>query len=635
MIHRRVQWRARPTLAAFFFALAVASSSCTKVDDPTLARVADARFSAPEPTQRERGYAPHRNVFFGDLHIHTAYSFDAYTMGVRALPDDAYTYAKGGTIQHGAGYPIRALQPLDFAAVTDHAEYLGVARSRGVADPEETTLADVLKTGIPWRITWHFLRTTFTKMSSNDTRHATFDGGKEQTSIDAWNDIIAAAERHNAPGRFTTFVAYEWSSMPDEDNLHRNVVYRSAAVPKIPFSSLDSEDPADLWSALETQRAQGMDVFAIPHNSNVSNGRMYARETLQGRPLTKEYAKRRMRNEPVSEIFQVKGSSETHPILSSEDEFAGFEIYDTRLSAKGDKSQPSGSYARDALRSGLELSAHLGFNPYRFGFIGSSDSHNASSSVEENNYHGKLPLLDGTIGIRLGKTLLLPDNQNRGLQWSAAGLAAVWAEENTRDSLFDAMQRKETYATSGPRITVRLFAGWDFDEHFLDQANAIEEAYAKGVPMGGDLPPAPKSPTATPRLLVIALKDPIGANLDRIQIVKGWVDRTGQSQERIYDVAASDGRSINPATHRVAPLRSTVDVERATYENTTGAAQLQTVWVDPNFNPKVEAFYYARVIEIPTPRWSTYDAVALGVTPPSPGTLQERAVTSAIWYRPS
>ena len=614
-------------------------NACRHIDDPSLQPVSDPRYAEPPPKLREIGHDPLRNVFFGDLHVHTAYSYDAYTLGTRALPDDAYVYAKGGTIDHAVGYPIRAIRPLDFAAVTDHAEYLGVARDRDLADGQaDASLRDVLETGSPFRITAHFMRVALTKMGSGDTRDKSFGGGSAEVATHAWQQIVEAAERHNQPGRFTAFIGYEWSSMPREDNLHRNVIYRSALVPKIPFSSLDSENPEDLWRALDNQRGKGMEMIAIPHNANVSNGMMYRDVTFDGSPLSSDYARRRMRNEPVSEIFQVKGSSETHPILSNTDEFAGFELYDQMLRAKGGLSEPKGSYARDAFETGLELSRRDGFNPYRFGVIGSSDSHNASSSVEEDNYHGKLPMIDGTVGIRLGLTLLLPRKQNRGARWSAAGLAAVWAEENTRESLFDAMRRKETYATSGPRMTVRFFGGWNFAVDLPNQEGWLASAYSDGVPMGGTLSgdrdrPSPGA-NAAPRFVVVAAKDPIGANLDRIQVVKGWVDQHGKARERIYDVIASDGRQRNPQTNRVSPLESTVNTKTATYSNSIGANQLSVVWQDPDFDAKAEAFYYARVLEIPTPRWSTYDATKMGIDAPEPSAIQERAVTSAIWYQP-
>lgn len=617
--------------------LAVASLllvACGRVDDPTLDPPPDPRLDAPPRPLRDLGRDPLRNVFWGDLHIHSSHSYDAYTFGVRALPDDAYVYAKGGTIRHAVGYPIRATRPLDFAAVTDHAEYLGAARAAAEARGDaEHRLRAVLESGSRLRITWHFLRTTLGQMGSRETREETFGTGSRAVADNAWRDIVGAAARHDEPGRFTTFVGYEWSSMPAEQNLHRNVIYRSGRAPERPFSSRDSEDPEDLWRALEVQRGQGMEMIAIPHNGNVSNGLMYDRAALDGSPLDAAYATARMKNEPISEILQVKGASETHPVLSSEDEFADFEIYDRVMSTDAPPSEPRGSYARDALRTGLEMSAAHGWNPYRFGVIGSSDSHNASSSVEENAFHGKLPLIDGTAGLRLGESLLLPRDQVRGLQWSAAGLAAIWAEENTRASLFDAMRRKETYATSGPRIVVRFFGGWAYPDDLVDDSGFVGKAYAAGVPMGGDLD-GPAT-TAAPRFAVSALKDPVGANLDRIQIVKGWVDTEGASHERVYDVTASDQRRADDRTRRVAPVGSTVDVATATYRNTIGAARLAVVWTDPDFDPEREAFYYARVLEIPTPRWSTYDAVRLGVTPPEPSAIQERAVTSTIWYRPT
>jgi hypothetical protein len=519
--------------------------------------------------------------------------------------------------------------------VTDHAEFLGVARAMAEADPAgHAELRDVLATRSPWRITWNYLRTTFSKMASSETRKEVFGRGDHASaSSSAWREILASAARHDQPGRFTTFVGYEWTSMPNEYNLHRNVIYRSGRAPEVPFTSLDSENPEDLWRALEEQRQQGFEMIAIPHNGNVSNGLMYDRVTFDGAPLSANYAALRMKNEPISEILQVKGQSETHPLLSSEDEFANFELYDQVMSRSLEFSEPRGSYARDALRRGLEMSQRDGFNPYRFGVIGSSDGHNASSPVEEDRYHGKLPLIDGSVGIRLGESLLIPQDQNRGGQWSAMGLAAVWAEQNTRAALFDAMRRKETYATSGPRIQLRFFGGWSFEDSLIADPAAVEKAYAGGVPMGGTL--SARAREGAPRFLVIALKDPAGAHLDRVQIIKAWVDLSGASHERIYDIAASDGRKPDPATHRVAPVGNTVNVANATYTNTIGSAQLRALWTDPDFDPTRETFYYARVLEIPTPRWSTFDARRMGVPAPEPTSLQERAISSAIWYEPT
>ncbi len=608
-------------------AVACLLAACSKVEDPSLFPVFDKSTAAPPPFKAKVAANPDRNLFWGDLHIHTSLSTDAYTMGVRTLPEDAYIFARGGEIEHGAGYSIRISRPLDFAAVTDHSEYLGVVRH---LDPElplsQRSLRQRLLNDSPLRNTLAFLRTVGGfDLDSVGVPEA------DQISRQAWQEIIETAQQFNEPGRFTTFVGYEWSSMPEDQNLHRNGIYRSENVPDVPFSSVDSEDPRDLWAALEQQRAQGMDNLAIPHNGNVSGGRMYDRVAFDGSAFDADYAERRMRNEPLSEIFQVKGSSETHPLSSEEDAFAGFEIYDHLLSQKLTRSRPEGSYIRDALRTGIEMAHSEGFNPYRFGVIGSTDSHNASSPADENNYHGKLPLLDGSAGIRLGKSMLLPEQRQLGKQWSAAGLAAVWAEENTRDSLFDAMRRKETYATSGPRMTVRFFGGWRYPDDLVERDNRIALAEKTGVAMGGELP---ASEGDAPSFAVWALKDPESGNLDRIQIIKGWVDESGQSHEQIYDVALSGQRQPDPDTGEVPAVGNTVDAKTATYHNSIGASQLAAVWTDPDFDPRREAFYYARVIEIPTPRWSTYDAVKLGVEPVDPVSIQERAVTSAIWYRP-
>lgn len=610
----------------------VTLSACSKVEDPSLYPEFDPDTIEAPPAKPAVPFSETRNVFWGDLHIHTSLSFDAYTMGVRALPDEAYTYMKGGTIEHGMGYAIKASRPLDFGAVTDHAEFLGVAREMDKGNDGSNELRAVMETGNPLRITLNFLMTIFSQMGSSETRLETFgQPGMETVSRAAWQEIIDSAERHNTPGVFTSFIAYEWTSMPNEDNLHRNVIYKTSKVPDYPVTSLESDNPEDLWDTLDRQREQGMEVFAIPHNANVSNGLMYRATDFNGAPLSKDYAQQRLFNEPISEILQVKGASETHPILSSNDEFAGFEIYDQRLASDGGMSEPKGSYMRDALRTGIELSHSEGFNPYRFGVIGSSDSHNANASVEEDNYQGKLPMIDGSAGLRLGETLLLPKEQNRGGRWSAMGLAAVWAGENTRASLFDAMRRKETYATSGPRMTVRFFGGWSFNADFFEQENILEQAYSQGVPMGGAL--APRDNQSAPGFIVWAAKDPAGANLDRIQIIKGWVDVEGNSQERIYDVSASGNRQPT-AKGKLPAVGNTVDVAKASYTNTIGAAQLSALWRDPNFDPRQEAFYYARVIEIPTPRFSTFDALKLGVEAPAPASIQERAITSAIWYQP-
>jgi hypothetical protein len=603
--------------------------ACSPVEDPTLFPVFDPATAEQPPAKPAVANNPLRNLLWGDLHIHTSYSTDAYTMGVRATPDDAYIFTRGGSIEHAAGYAIRIDRPLDFAAVTDHAEYLGTARlDETVLVLEERSLRDRLLNDGPLLNTIAFVRSTM-PIAGGDLSAGTPE--VNQVGMDAWQLMIDTAQRHNEPGVFTTLVAYEWTSMPDSQNLHRNVIYRDTNVPRIPFSSLDSDNPEDLWDALDAQREEGKRVLAIPHNGNLSNGLMYARRQFDGSAIDDDYARQRLRNEPISEILQIKGSSETHPLLSPEDEFADFELVTEQLSAEGDFSEPRGSYARDALRAGLEMSHSEGFNPYQFGVIGSSDSHNASTSVEEDNHHGKLPVMDGTAALRLGEALLMPDKYLRQRRWGSAGLAAVWAQENTRESIFDALLRRETYATSGPRISLRFFGSFEYETAMMNGTEWLSVAYELGVPMGGELPAAVAS--QVPRFSLWVAKDPEGANLDRLQVIKAWVDSNGVSHENIVDLAVSDNRSPG-VDGRFPPVGNTVDVATATYSNSIGSEQLAGFWEDPDFDPDQEAFYYARAIEIPTPRWSTYDAMRLGVVAPVPTSLQERAISSAIWYRP-
>jgi len=474
-------------IAAFAFLV-----GCQPVEDPSLFAEVSQRPAAKAANKPEEPN-PLNKVYFGDLHIHTSYSTDAFTMGVRGLPDDAYNYAKGESIEHPLGFPIQIRQPLDFAAVTDHAEYLGVLRAM---DPpmilKDRSMRERLLEDGPLLNTLTFLRiATFFSLGDVDAAQAT------PISKATWAATIDSAERHNEPGRFTAFIGYEWSSMPNDQNLHRNVIYRDNRVPELPFSSLESQDPRDLWTQLERERERGMDNLAIPHNGNLSDGRMYSKNTFAGEPIAAQYAQRRMRNEPISELFQVKGASETHPTLSPDDPFADFDIVNQMLSNETRDSEPRGSYVRDALKTGLSIERKIGFNPYQFGVIGSSDGHTASSPVEEDNYTGKLPLLDGSAAIRMGEAYLLLDERNPSSEWGAAGVAAVWAPQNTREALFDAMRRKETYATSGPRITLRFFAGAEFDTELLEQAEWVAAAYELGVPMGGELAAPEDSPAVS------------------------------------------------------------------------------------------------------------------------------------------
>lgn len=606
---------------------AIVLVACSPVEDPGLYPVFDPATASPIPAKTPTLSNPQRNLYWGDLHIHTSYSTDAWTMGVRATPEDAYTFTRGGEIEHAGGYGIRMKRPLDFAAVTDHAEYLGLLRAKQPDLPlRDRGFSERIRSDGPLAITIALLRTTyFFSLDNVDSL------GWQEHARSAWDDSVAAAERHYRPGEFTTFAAYEWTSFPDSQNLHRNVIYQSSAVPELPYSSFDSQDPRELWAELERQRAQGMDNFAIPHNGNVSNGLMYDSVAFDGEAMDTTYAQTRMRNEPISEIFQIKGSSETHPALSPGDEFAGFEIVDELMSREAGPSAPEGGYFRDALRRGIEMSHAEGFNPYRFGVIGSSDSHNASSSVEEDNHHGKLPILDGSASTRLRTSLYMPQKMPGGTIWSSAGLAAVWAQENTRESLFEAMRRKETFATSGPRMLVRFFGAWDYSPDLFTDNDWVHTADLSGVPMGGEMPATGRSDA--PTFAVWAIRDPLSGNLDRLQIIKGWMLPDGSSREKVFDVVWSGDRELD-ANGQLPPVGNTVDVGNASYSNTIGAEQLKAVWVDPEFDPALEAFYYARVIEIPTPRWSTYDARALGIEAPEPATLQERAVTSPIWYHP-
>ncbi len=619
----------------FIFIFLLASlAACGAVDDPSLfpeyrepAQLAEVEL--PQTQQNSD-----RNLYFGDLHIHTGLSTDAYVMGVRSRPDDAYRFAKGHTLQHAAGYPIQIARPLDFAAVTDHSEYLGQAMAERVDMPtSRKSLRQILLDGNPLSITWAWLKTTLTIRSNG------FGAGMDQLNVatnrSAWQETIDAAERHYQPQRFTTFVGYEWSASVGDiaTHIHRNVIYRGSDVSDLPFSSIDSSRPEDLWEFLKKEEAKGNVAIAIPHNANVSRGNMYPTQDSNGNKLNKNYADLRTHFEPVSEILQIKGASETHPLLSPLDEFAEYGVAQMQPGEKTSLQTVTGSYLRDALRKGLVFSRQEGFNPYRIGVIGASDSHNASSPADENDYTGKLPMMDGSAGLRTGKALLLPDGVNPVTSWSSGGLAGVWALENTREALFDALRRRETYATSGPRIKLRMFGGWHFKRSLLDDPSWVTSAYEMGVPMGSLLPPH-TGPTP-PTFVVAALKDELGANLDRIQIVKGWVDENGSSHEKIFDIAAASRKADTGSIGKLPPIGSTVDLASASYKNTIGASSLTGFWRDPEFDPTQNAFYYARVLEIPTPRWSTYDAVRLGIPPMQPAVIQERAISSSIWYSPA
>jgi len=578
---------------------------------------------------------PERHAFFGETHVHTSWSLDAFAMGnTLTTPGDAYKYFKGEPIQHPLGFDVKIDTPLDWAGVTDHSEYAGVvnlANEPGSAVskiPEAAPLILQAKTKQEMERVALYAINTLASGPPIEALMAPAIAGE------VWKRNVALADQANEPGKFTAFCSYEWTSMPNNMNLHRNIFFEDCAkVPAMPFSALDSKHPVDLWTWMDGQRKAGNELLAISHNANLSDGRMFPTEVdTKGRPIDAAYATSRARNEPLIEIKQLKGSSETHPLLSPNDEYANFELLSVLLgNPPGRVPHIVGSYARQALKDGLALDDSQGFNPFKFGFGAASDSHNTVVPYRQDNFFGGHTFTDGTAEARMSGTLAGGMFDAR-LQ-STSGLTGVWAEENTRASIFDAMQRKETFAVSGPQIQVRFFGGWSYTADMLNGAAWARASYAKGVPMGGDLPPAEaKAPT----FLVWAVKDPTSGNLDRIQVVKGWT-RSGQSFEKVFDVVWAGDRKPDKWTGTVPPIGSTVDLEKATYTNTIGSVELKTLWTDPEFDPSQHAFYYARVLEIPTPRWTTIQAAQLGIAPPDvvAGTLQERAWSSPIWYTPS
>ncbi|MCE2391336.1 MAG: DUF3604 domain-containing protein [Proteobacteria bacterium] len=583
---------------------------------------------------------PLKEAYFGDLHIHSRWSFDAYSTQVPVGPDQAYRYARGEAIDHVSGRQIQMQgPPLDFMALTEHGTYMGVSAT--IDDPEspvhQVQLIRDLSSPDPAVSGAAF--SSF--MQSLNTGVALPELVTDEVIEPTWRNIVELADRNYRPGEFTSFVAYEYTSMPDGQNLHRNVIFRGSDVPSRPFSAADSPNPEDLWAWMEETRQAGDDVLSIPHNANGGNGLMYRDVNTAGEPLDAAYAELRLRNEPVSEVYQIKGQSETHPILSTDDEWADFEVFDRILGQPDAHSQPAGSYVRDALKTGLRLEAAQGFNPYRIGMVAASDGHNASSPTEEANYTGKLGFIDGTPEARLGAGgSALPEleiasdfepPENMALMWGAAGLAGVWAESNTREALFDAMRARETFATSGPRIRLRFFGGWDFAPDDLG-AEMVERGYAAGVPMGGVLAAARGE---APRFLIGAVQDPLEAPLERVQIVKGWVEDS-EAREKVFDVACGDGAGPDSATHRCAIQVSGPNLEDCSIDARQGASQLSAVWSDPEYDTGQRAFYYLRALQIPTCRWSTWDALRLGVPRPenAHATIQERAVTSPIWLNP-
>jgi hypothetical protein len=595
-----------------------------------------------------RSYSPYAfrsypdRVLFGDMHIHSNLSPDAGLLGTSLTAADVYRAARGETVMSNTGQPFRLVRPLDFLVLTDHAEAMG--------------LAPMVREGSPVLLSSPRGREVYEAFKAGGQQAmkafggllADVSAGRDPfADIDMagsiWPEFVELADKYNQPGVFTAMTGFEWTSQPSGNNLHRIVVFADGAdkTSRVrPFTMFDSQDPAKLWDYMEKyESSTGGRAFAHVHNGNLSNGIAFTAATFDGTPMDAAYAARRSRWEPIMEITQMKGDGETHPYLSPDDEFADFERWDVGNldgSAPKQKEMLRYEYGRSALLTGLEVEAKVGVNPYDFGFNGTTDSHTGLASSGEENFFGKF------AGTEPG-----PDRFNREVipaadasiriitaQESASGLTGVWARENTRDEIFDALVRKEVYATTGTRIRVRLFAGWDFKPGDELVADFTGLGYTRGVPMGGRLHAAPKG--AAPSFIVRALRDPDWANLDRIQVIKGWVDADGKAKERIYDVAVSDGRKIGADGRARTPVGTTVNVSKATFTNTIGAPVLAAHWRDPDFDPNERAFYYVRVLEIPTPRWTTYDAVKFGVKLPTkvPATVQDRAYTSAVWYSP-
>ena len=595
----------------------------------------------------DRGYP--QKVLWGDTHLHTGWSTDAGFMGATNGPEEAYRFARGEEVVSSFGVRAKLVRPYDWLVVADHAENLGLAPMAIAKDPALLRLpfgkrmAELLEQGQ-------------IDVAYAEWLTAVNEGGDplndDQLRSSAWERMTGYAEQYNQPGVFTAFIGFEWTSNPGGNNMHRNVIYRDGkdkADRALPFSNFDSTDPEDLWRWMATyeERTSGR-MLALAHNGNLSNGLMFDDQTLSGRQLTRDYAERRMRWEPMYEVTQMKGDGEAHPLLSPNDEFADYGTWDRgSFGAAKDPGMINREYAREAYKRGLVYEERLGVNPFKFGLVGSTDSHTGLSTAREDNFFGKVSkfepyLVDGKHNEERFNdkvTGRVPDPKGRNFdifhaQTLGAGLAAVWATENTREAIWDAMKRKEVYASTGTRIRVRVFGGWNFKEEDVQRPDFAETGYRYGVPMGGDLRTAPAG--QAPALMIRALRDPDGANLDRIQIIKGWAESSGKTHERVYDVAVSDGRTIGRDGRCSQPVGNTVDIENATYTNSIGDALLLGFWKDPDFDPGQRAFYYVRVLEIPTPRWTTYDAAFFGTERPEmvEPIHQERAYTSPIWYTP-
>ncbi len=624
------------TILLFFTFIVPSAAQEFSIDKESLSGVVK-----PPSYSPYAGRAYPTKLLWGDTHLHTNLSLDARAAGVMLSPEDAYKFARGDEVTSTGGLPVKLGQPLDWLVVTDHSDAMGAMLEVAAGNPD--LLKDPVVRG------WHQKIT----QGGDAAIEATLDIINTVTAGDipkvltdknffqgVWNKYLKAAEKYNEPGRFSAIIGYEWTSTPEGQNLHRNVIYRDGpdkAGQMLPYTVTESDKPEDLWKWLERyEQKTGGRVLAIAHNGNMSNGLMFPDiNPATNAPITPQYAEERHRWEPLYEVTQIKGDGETHPKLSPNDEFADYETWDHGGLNKGKKEDwmLQFEYAREALKNGLKHEAKLGTNPYKFGMNGATDAHTGLATAEEDNYFGKLASSEPNPNRMSSDLAHFPEFKWPGWYQVASGYTAVWATENTREAIFDAMMRRETYATTGPRIAVRFFGGWDFTDDDANTRLPANAGYRKGVPMGGDLTNGPDG--KAPTFLLAARKDPLSGNLDRIQVVKGWLDATGKTNEKVYDVAWSGERKPDD-NGKLPAVGNTVDVANALWTNTIGAPELITVWTDPEFDPKQRAFYYARVIEIPTPRWTAYEAKYFGIRPPSgtPMITQERAYTSPIWYTP-
>ncbi len=596
------------------------------------------------------GYSPYAGrhyptrPLFGDEHVHTGWSGDAGMSGTTLGPEDAFRFARGEEVISTSGQPAQLSRPLDWMAITDHSDGMGVINLIRERDPEmmsDPTLkrwSDMMNEG--GEAAAAAMMELIAAQSNKKLPPLIMD---PKFAKSAWERTTAIAEKYNEPGRFTAMIGYEWTSNAGGgDNLHRNVIYRDGkdkADQALPMTTFVSENPEELWKWMDGwEKKTGGKLLAIPHNGNLSNGRMFELQTFEGKPITRDWAEQRARWEPLFEAIQFKGQSEAHPSLSPNDEFtAGYELWDRgnlNLVPK-DPGMIQYEYLREALKNGLTIEQQLGANPFKYGMAAGTDTHNALVAAEEDNFFSKFSGGEPRADRWDEDAMKFGDRVVKGWEVTAAGYTAVWALDNTREAIWDAMKRRETYATTGTRLWLRFFGGYEFQAGDLDARAPAIPGYAKGVPMGGDLPRAPAG--KAPTFMVAALKDPYGGNLDRIQIVKGWVDASGKTHEKIFDVAWSQPNRRKPgADGKLPDVGNTVDVAKATWTNTIGAPELGAVWTDPEFDPAQRAFYYARVIEIPTPRWTAYDAAFFKVkmAPEVPMVTRERAWSSPIWYTP-